>query len=392
MRHGEDPLENLIRKEQFERAAEGHVAVYDKDPEMMERKIEFDNTVVKGWQAEKPGMNDFMIEIGKDMDKKERAAAEKNNAKVSEDWRRFEARKETFEKKTKAGRILEDITKEMFQYHLKAKGFKFEAAPDSDPDDGFNGGDVTIRIEAENESEPNKPTFLYFSLDVTTSGDAFDLEKKKIFPTALDLEKGKMPHIDYYLLKSDENEPKGRREMPHLVIGLSSDKVFSKDARPEELYQQYLAYLGDKKGQAETLEKSPIWREFFSQMKSQLVFHLEPCLRAYIHAHREDKDNLIDDLSGHLKSLQSLSIDDEIDSSQLKNFRQFMVESRPEISAKDPYLADNLYKHLDLLDVVEKLDQEKSSQGIGFPRASVTENVLEMNGLEVKPNYLKQAA
>jgi hypothetical protein len=390
MRHGEDPLENLIRKQEFDRAAEGHVAVYDKDPEIMARKIEFDNRV-KGWKNETPTWEDFERKISDNMDPKEKAEAEKINAKIKKDKMDLEARKEKYEKKDKAGRVFETIIKELFQYNLKAKGYRFEVTPAHEFDDA-NGADMVVRIEIVNESDPDKSTFLYFSLDVTTSQNADDLEKKKIFPAAKDLENGILHHVDYLNIKSDENEPKGRREMPHLVIGLSSDKVFSKEARPQELYQQYLEYLGDEKGKAEILEKSPVWREFFSQMKSQLVFHLEPCLRAYIHNHREEKDYLIDELSRHLKNLQPLSVNDEIDSRELKVFRQFMADNRSEISNKDPYYAHNLYQHIDLLEVVEKLDQEKSSQGIGFPRASTTESVLEMNGQEVKKDYRRQVA
>lgn len=308
----------------------------------------FDREVAQSWDAMRPNAKNLRGVITPE--------------KLARDQKYLQEIGENFEPKTLAARRLEYCLMEgLGSYNWF--GENVEVVPTNRFDDVKNGTDLVVCFNRE------KGSALKLAVDVTTSPSSQEL-RDKVLSVSDDLRQGYLPHVDYFYLS--EEEEKGRVYLPRVVIGTEADKA-------NDHFSSFCAMLGKKKELGPQIARDNFQRELLKQIRRQLAFYLEDTLEALDKYHGLEHRTVVSQVRIALAKVENMELDTEIESPEFKELCKTLGKNREELFRLDARLANNIFKHLDILDLIEQLEKEKSSQGIAMPgAANHTEEMLEI--------------
>lgn len=174
----------------------------------------FENNIKKGWDDLRPGSNDKTPSHGRE--KQFDYFADTYKAAILEaDQKKLEARRSTFEKKTRTGEVGEYILMEGV-YELQWLKPDIEVIPTHEYDDVMKQVDLVLKFEGQ-EGES-----LYLGVDVTTTQDLEKIMDKRAKLIEF-LQAGSLGSLKYF--EDQDAEIKGEFEMPKIVIAFAPANV-----------------------------------------------------------------------------------------------------------------------------------------------------------------------
>lgn len=252
-----------------------------------------------------------------------------------------------------------------------------EVMPASRYDDLINGVDMVIRFDRGDEGS------LFLGVDVTTSPDAGVL-REKIERTARWLEQGKTATVKYY--RSGDGTIRGRLHLPRVVLGTDRENT-------QRLYDDFVRGLSEREAMR-VVDLHPLQIELLRQIQHQLAFYAERALEVLLERRRgaltEKSEKAYRSLSRLLERVKPMELAEEIGSDEWGELLSLLNEERDLLDPDHDPLARSVFLHLDLFDELERIAQEKDSQGIRAEGAHAgTEETLE---LPEKSLFVRSAA
>lgn len=242
-----------------------------------------------------------------------------------------------------------------------------EVTPASEYDDVFNGTDMIVRFDRE-DSAP-----LFLGIDVTATARA-DKLSEKLSRSLTRLQRGDSEVVKYIPPAPEGPTPDQLPlKLPRVVLGTDL-------AGTEQLYTSYVRALNEY-GVMAGVNEHPVQMELLRQIKRQLMLGTEAATRAL---YREQTKNTTMDkkdltlLGRELSLIRPLELD-QLESGEWDNFVSLLQQQRTILQTTQPELAKNIFMHSDLAIEIQRIMQEKSSQGIESEEAhSGTEQLLEV--------------
>lgn len=315
----------------------------------------FDEKVMEQWEEVRPQLSDFVDDYGFET--------------ISEDQEYLERRRRDLGPKSQTSRKLEYMVMDGI-YSRNWLGQDTEVVPASEYDDVAHGVDVVVRFDRGEDQEP-----LYLLIDVTTSADG-DVLEDKIVRHVDRLQRGQLAKVKYY--RSDEDDRRGIVTAPLAIIGTNGE-------RTRQLFDNFRMALRES-DRMTGIDHHPVQHELLRQIQNQMVLGLERILDAYLRAAERKRassgmpaDPRLHELGRLLSDAAALELKEEASSPEWKAFIEKLHEHRATILAREPYLGQAVFQHLDLLEQLQVVAKEKRSQTIVVEGAqNKTEKTLEV--------------
>jgi len=318
----------------------------------------FDENIIEFWEKFRPKAKDFKGFVPDDQTRKDRARLEELNGK--------------FDFKTRVG--------ELFGYCAMEGignndwfGENCDVVPAHEFDDVVNGTDLIACFKREGGPS------IKLAIDVTISEVVPELKRKRDRIIG-DLRKGRMHPIKYFCLRDEHDEPRGEILMPKVIIGTTREEA-------EKLFEDFCQVLDEKGTEAQDISKSIFQRELLRQIRHQLGVFLEVGIQSLIENNRQKKSPIFLELESYFEKIRSLTPDQEVGSREYQELADFLKRNKEELIALEKEggqtatdYCGTIYKHLEVLEVIDTIDKEKSSQGIELPpeARNQTERQLEV--------------
>lgn len=180
------------------------------------------------YQEEEPGLTEFNLKMRKKWEK-DRANLEQflPPKEAQEKREELEELEIEYDKKTAEASAAEYMVLEGIYEGYWLGGNPEEkpedapevyAVPTSEYDDIKNGVDVVVAIKRKREE------WMYLGIDVTTSQIDKEIEAK-LNRTYRQTKRGQLAKVEYYYSPNSEEEPRGKIELPRVVVGLEKSAL-----------------------------------------------------------------------------------------------------------------------------------------------------------------------
>lgn len=312
----------------------------------------FNRKLVEYWEEFRPKIESFKKIFGAD--------------KVLADSRRVADRERDWDARRSDSRKLEYMVMDGIG-RRDWFGDTTDVTPASEYDDVFNGIDVVVRFDRDNQRS------LYLGIDVTAT-QRVEKVQEKLGRTLSQLLRGKSDEIRYY-----PPSPEGLAaeelplHLPRVVIGTDRDGV-------RRLYEQYASALSDF-GTMASINEHPIQSELLRQVRRQLMLSTEAASRAYVADRTVQRflpQEKFSSINQEVSVIKRLELDD-LEYGRWDEFIKVLNNDREALISANPQLAGNIFMNADLADEIAKIADEKSSQGIIAEGAHAeTEQLLEV--------------